>query len=363
MQTRMSMNTKISKNNKVMLGLSGGVDSTAAVLLLKDAGYQVTGYYFDVTGHNESAKASAVKAAETLGIDLICEDVFADFEKCVIDNFCREYAAGRTPNPCVVCNPNIKFKKLAEAADRAGAFYIATGHYADVVYSEDYGAYFIRRGADEKKDQSYMLYRLGQDVLSRLILPLAHAENKELVRAMVREKEIFNADAPDSQEICFIDENVTYRDFLAGRGFVCEKGNFVDSEGKVLGEHSGIMNYTVGQRKGLGIALGKPAFVVKINAETNEVVLGENRDLFSDCVKSTETVFTCDKLREEAKSEAGLHVKAKIRYASKPADAVVRLYGDGRAVTTFTQPQRAATPGQSIVFYKGELLAGGGVIG
>ena len=167
-------------------------------------------------------------------------------------------------------------------------------------------------------------------------------------------------DHPESPR--FIDENVTYRDFLAGRGFVCEKGNFVDLEGNVLGQHGGIMNYTVGQRKGLGIALGKPAFVVKINAETGEVVLGENRDLFSACVKSTETVFTCDKLREEAKSEAGLHVKAKIRYASKPADAVVRLYGDGRAVTTFTEPQRAATPGQSVVFYKGELLAGGGVI-
>ena len=130
----------------------------------------------------------------------------------------------------------------------------------------------------------------------------------------------------------------------------------------MLGEHGGIMNYTVGQRKGLGIALGKPAFVVKINAETGEVVLGENRDLFSACVKSTETVFTCDKLREEAKSDAGLHVKAKIRYASKPADAVIRLYEDGRAVTTFTEPQRAATPGQSVVLYKGELLAGGGVI-
>ena len=362
MQMRMSMNTKISKNNRVMLGLSGGVDSTAAVLLLKKAGYEVTGYYFDVTGNNEEAKTSAEKAAEKLGIELICEDVSADFEKCVIDNFCREYAAGRTPNPCVVCNPNIKFKKLKEAADRAGAYYIATGHYADVVYSEDYGAYFIKKGADEKKDQSYMLYRLGQDVLSRLILPLANAENKESVRAMVRDNDIFNADAPDSQEICFIDENITYRDFLAKRGFVCRKGNFVDSDGNVLGEHSGIMNYTVGQRKGLGIALGKPAFVVKINAETGEVVLGENEDLFSREVKSSDTVFTCEKMRTQAASPSGLSIKAKIRYASKPADAVVRLHENGIAVTTFTKPQRAATPGQSIVFYRGELLAGGGVI-
>lgn len=356
------MNTKHAEKNKVMLGLSGGVDSTAAVLLLQEKGYDVIGYHFDVTGRGDEGRRGALAAGEQLGIPVICEDVSEEFESIVIEDFCRQYMAGRTPNPCVICNPAVKFRKLMEAADREGAYYIATGHYASVVHSDSLDAFVIEKGADFRKDQSYMLYRLGRDVLSRLILPLGQIDSKDRVRRLVRENRVFNADSPDSQEICFIDDGISYRDYLKARGYSGEKGNFVDSNGNVLGEHQGVINYTVGQRKGLGIALGRPAFVVGIDSEKKTVTLGSNDDLFTDRVKASHTVFACEKFLRQAKSESGLKVKAKIRYGAKAADADVRLLQGGMTVTSFREPQRAVTPGQSIVFYVGDILAGGGII-
>ena len=226
------MMNMVKKNNKVLLGLSGGVDSTAAALLLKEKGYEVTGYYFDVHGDNNNGREEARETAESLGIDLICEDVSRDFSDIVIDNFCREYLRGRTPNPCIICNPAIKFKKLIENADKIGAYHIATGHYCRIKYDEETDEYFVRRGVSLKKDQSYMLYRLNQQVLRRLIFPLGQFESKEDIRTLVREKNLRNAEKKDSQEICFI--NTDYAKYIESLGFSSKEGDFVDEEGNIF---------------------------------------------------------------------------------------------------------------------------------
>lgn len=386
---------------KVILGLSGGVDSTAAVLLLQEQGYEVTGLYFDVLSERvagggaastscgrkamacgdeaescgegcavsdgealPSGRELAEAAARQLGIDFIYRNVAEAFEQTVIENFCGEYARGRTPNPCIVCNPGIKFQTLLDAADEAGAYYIATGHYADTYHDEESGIWYIKRAASEKKDQSYMLYRLGQEAISRLLLPLNHIEDKETTRALLREKRLKNAEAKDSQEICFIEAGDHYKDFLARQGITAKKGNFVDPAGTVLGEHQGILNYTIGQRKGLGIALGKPVFVTGIDGAENTVTLGDNEELLRREVISADNVLfgvAADEILRERNTKIQV-VTAKIRYAAKPAEAVIELLPDGKIKTMFAEPQRAVTPGQSIVFYSGDLVIGGGFI-
>lgn len=350
--------------NKVVLGLSGGVDSTTAALLLKEQGLTVIGYYFDVLGNNEKGREAAQELASRLDIDFIAEDVSEEFADTVIGNFCSEYACGRTPNPCVICNPAVKFRKLTETADRCGACYIATGHYARVYRDESTGLSFIRKGVSGRKDQSYMLYRLGQSVLQRLILPLGDFADKEKTREVARKSMMPNAEAADSQEICFIDEKKeTYAEFLSRRGIPFKEGNFVDRNGRVLGRHQGIGRYTIGQRKGLGIALGKPAFVTAIDTETGNVVLGSNDDLFRKKVVSSSCFFAetdGPKPPEKLLRKEGL--TAKIRYAAKPAAVRLSKEDNGRIAAVFEEPQRAATPGQSIVFYDGELAVGGGFI-
>lgn len=352
------------KKNRVVLGLSGGVDSTTAALLLRQQGLTVIGFYFDVLENNEAGAKAAADLAKQLDIDFVCRDVSEVFDKTVIENFCSEYACGRTPNPCVICNPTVKFRQLLDVAREKEAYYIATGHYARIARDEVSGLSYIRKGANEKKDQSYMLYRLGQDVLSRLILPLGDFETKDQTRELARERGLTNADASDSQEICFIDDkSESYGDFLIRRGVPSINGNFVDASGKILGKHQGISSYTIGQRKGLGIALGKPAFVTRIDPVTGDVTLGDNADLFSCEVRSRDNFFAeTSGSGFPAAFEEKLAVSAKIRYAAKAADAVVTKASDGHLLTTFEEPQRAATPGQSIVFYDGDRVIGGGFI-
>lgn len=399
------------KKNKVILGLSGGVDSTAAALILKEKGYEVTGLYFDVFGgsaKSEEGRAKAETAAEQLGIKFIYRDLSDEFREKVIGNFCSEYSCGRTPNPCIVCNPDVKFRVLLETADQEGAQYIATGHYAGTYHDKAADTWFIRRAANETKDQSYMLYRLGQEVVSRLLLPLNDVDDKEKIRDIARKNDMKNAEAKDSQEICFIEADDNYKDFLKRRGYETPEGDFVDAQGNVLGRHKGILNYTIGQRKGLGIALGKPAFVTAIDGAKNQVVLGDNDDLFKTEVCSSGNVMfgvrtdvapmegslekgspdvtkaetagsactaedggsmdecgggqVCQTIPDELKAWLGDGIRAKIRYAAKPAEASVTLLDDGRIMASFNEPQRAPTPGQSIVFYKGDLVIGGGFI-
>lgn len=360
---------KKMNKNKVILGLSGGVDSTTAALLLKDKGYDVTGLYFDI--HDEasptyrSLRERAEKAAEQLGIGFIYRNVADMFDDIVIGDFCSEYACGHTPNPCIVCNPAVKFRTLLDAADETGAYHIATGHYADTFYDESSGVWHIKMAANRRKDQSYMLYRLSQEAISRLILPLDDVEDKEEVRKLARSRALENADAKDSQEICFIDSDDNYKDFLARRGVENREGDFTDAAGNILGRHKGITHYTIGQRKGLGIALGKPAFVTSINSRTNEVVLGSNDDLFTTTVTSSRNILMgldTALCVDQAMEYSGMGVTAKVRYASRPAEAHITVDSSGNITTEFAEPQRAVTPGQSVVFYKDDIVVGGGFI-
>ncbi|MDO4177252.1 MAG: tRNA 2-thiouridine(34) synthase MnmA [Bacillota bacterium] len=349
-----------SDRNKVILGLSGGVDSTAAALILQKQGYEVIGLYFNVLSdfcmncdkNVAEGRKKAERAAQQLGIELVYRDMSADFDKIVVDNFCSEYMSGRTPNPCIICNPEIKFRALVEAADELGAYHIATGHYAGTYYDAKADKWFIRKSANEAKDQSYMLYRLTQEQISRLVLPLEGYSDKEEIRTLARSAGVDNAEDKDSQEICFVDKDDTYLDFLSRKGCKAPEGPFLDAEGRVLGTHKGICSYTIGQRKGLGIALGRPAFVTEIDADRNAVILGENEDLFSNVVESTGNIL-CKQIN---------NVQAKIRYAAKPADAVLSFDDEGNVKVVFAEAQRAATPGQSIVFYDGDLVIGGGFI-
>ena len=374
------------KNKKVVLGLSGGVDSTTAALLLQEKGYEVIGLYFDAMGkgREDAGAVRAEMAAKQLGIKFLYRDVSDIFWEKVIGNFCSEYVCGRTPNPCIVCNPDVKFKTLLAAADEEGADWIATGHYAGTYQDPESEEWFIRRAKSEAKDQSYMLYRLGEDVISRLILPLNDAEDKEAVREIARKKALKNAEDKDSQEICFIEDGDDYKAFLRRNGCDLPKGDFVDTDGNILGEHQGILHYTIGQRKGLGIALGKPAFVTGIDCEKNQVVLGENQDLFKTAVVSDGNILLgidfsrLDQQEREARQADGESgearslgiigfddmsgITAKIRYAAKPAAASLKLLPDGKILATFEEPQRAPTPGQSIVFYRNDLVLGGGFI-
>lgn len=347
--------------NKVLLGLSGGVDSTAAALLLKNRGLHVTGLYFDVHEGVGSGADAAKKTARELGIDFIYKNVSAVFSKIVIENFCHEYKEGRTPNPCVLCNPTVKFKTLIEEADKIGAFYIATGHYAQVFFNEKSGCYFVRQATNVKKDQSYMLYRLGQEVLSRLLLPLNSISDKEETRNLVRAQEIGNAEQRDSQEICFIGKDENYIDYLKNRGYIGQPGKFIDKNGNYLGKHQGLMNYTVGQRKGLGITFGKPVFVTEVNHNNNTVTLGDDGDLLKKSVISTDNILVGAEGSQPVQYDR-VQITAKIRYAAKPMSATLHLLENGLIETTFDEWQRAVTPGQSIVFYQNELVIGGGFI-
>ncbi len=354
---------------KVLIGISGGVDSTTASLLLEKKGFEVSGLYFDITGCNIKGKEEARKALEAAGArgQFIYVDAADEFRDIVIHNFVSEYASGRTPNPCTLCNPTIKFRYLIEKADEIGAYYIATGHYAKVIQSKD-GYYYIK-AVSSRKDQSYMLYRLPQNILSRLILPLSEIEDKEEVRAIARDAQLPSADIKDSQEICFVEDSIGYVRYCQEFGNICgdnelaekirralKSGAFVDKSGKILGKHQGILNYTIGQRKGLGIALGKPAFVTKLDGEKNQVILGENQELFSHTVSADGCFFTGRVPKPEERLEA------KIRYAAGRAACTVTEIGEENLVLHFDEAQRAATAGQSLVIYDGDLVLGGGYI-
>ncbi len=343
-------------NKKVLLGMSGGVDSTASVIVLQNLGYEVIGATYRLTD-DESVDQSildAKNAAQKLGIEHIVVDYRKDFKDKVISDFINEYMIGHTPNPCVVCNKNIKFDKFLKTADEMGIKYVASGQYAKI--DKRNGKYYVVKARNIIKDQTYFLYTLKEDILDRVLFPMGDMESKDDTRQLVKDAGIEIYSKKDSQEICFI-KNMKYTDYISRNSdVVSKKGNFVDINGNVLGSHEGIVNYTIGQRKGLGIALGKPAFVIDIDYENNTIVLGDNEDLFKDELKLYDYNFINDEYNKD-----NIKLSAKIRYAAKEESVAIKKEAN-HILVKFDNPVRAITKGQSVVFYDGDILVGGGVI-
>ncbi len=349
---------------KVVVGLSGGVDSSVAVHLLKEQGYECIGVTMRVWQPKtkealeaiEKTEEDALNVAKHFGIEHHIVDFREKFDYDIMRYFTEEYLAGRTPNPCTICNNRVKWEALMSAADEYGADKVATGHYARVVELPN-GRYSLMKTPTAIKDQTYALYRLTQKQLARTIMPVGEY-TKDEIRAMAKQAGLLVADKPDSQEICFIPDN-DYAGFI--REYTKKEilpGNFVDIKGNVIGKHKGIIHYTVGQRKGLGIALGKPSFVVDIRPQTNEVVIGTNEDVFSDVLYADSVNY----MGIEDIPEEGIELIAKIRYAHKGAVCRVNKEKNGVIKCEFKEPQRAITPGQSVVLYKDNFVALGGII-
>ena len=340
--------------SKVLLGMSGGVDSSVAAALLMRAGHEVIGATLVMHDIHEKDAAAAKTVADALGITHYTVDMRSDFEKYVLSPFVSEYENGRTPNPCVICNGYIKFPGLIRAADSLGCEYIATGHYAAIGNRD--GHPVITAATDKAKDQSYFLYMLGENILSRLLFPLSGMTKPE-IRALAEELQLPSASSPDSQDICFI-KDISCADFVAGRSKKPPVlGNFVDTDGKVLGKHKGISAYTVGQRKGLGVSSTSPLYVSHIDAENGNVILCRENELYRTRVYAESCRYFAGNLPEEP-----FEATVSLRYTKKPGRATVTALPNNRVLIEFTEPQRAPAPGQSAVFFDGDDLLGGGII-
>lgn len=350
---------------KVLIGMSGGVDSSVAAYLLLEQGYDVIGVMmklWDAVDEREdgccslSAAEDARRVCDKLGIPFYVLNFKQVFEKTVIDYFVDEYLSGKTPNPCIACNKYLKFGSLINKAQELEASYVATGHYAKVEYSEVYGRYIIKKSATAAKDQTYVLYNLTQDQLKHILMPLG-SYTKDQTREIAKKLGLRVANKPESQEICFIEDNNYGRFINERRADGIKSGYFVNVKGEILGKHKGIIYYTVGQRKGLGIALGKPMYVVEILPEKNLVVLGDENEVFK-----TELIASQTNFMPFQKLTGKLRVKAKIRYSAKESDAEIWPLGEDSVKVVFKEPQRAITPGQAVVFYEADVLVGGGTI-
>ncbi len=344
---------------KVLVAMSGGIDSSVAAALLKEEGYEVIGTTMQVISSGNSdtgADTHARQVAHKLGIPHHVMDFRGIFTDRVIDDFCREYSRGRTPNPCVLCNRDIKFGVLRERAFEMGADFIATGHHARVERDENSVNYLLKKGADKRKDQSYFLCRLDQEQLSRAMFPVGNL-TKEKVRQIAGELGLSAANKPESQEICFIPDD-DYAGFLENRApGTAGPGPILDREGNTLGEHRGIIYYTVGQRKGLNIAAAEPLYVTAIDAGRNAVIAGTK-----DQTYGTELVAGNLNWIAMPAPESAIKVKARIRYRHAEAEAIVSPLDDNSVYVKFTEPQMAITPGQTAVFYDGDTVIGGGTI-
>lgn len=352
--------------NKVVLGFSGGVDSTAAALLLREKGYDVLGVYLDTLDVPIAEKQEnidlVIKLADEIGIELRVLDITEQFNEIVIKDFCEKYTSGATPNPCIICNPHVKFHSLYKIALKENA-YIATGHYAQI--TKIIGNYYIKRGANRKKDQSYVLYRLPQCILERLLFPLGEIENKDIIRDMLKKLELSNHNKKDSQEICFIADTEERRSFLLRHGYTTKPGDFIDPCGKPCGRHKGVSEYTIGQRKGLGVSFGYPVFVTEIDPVKNTVRLDKEANLFKNEAICSDAYFSLSdsqKIPTNLKGKTA-NLKGKVRYAAAPADVIfIDEIDDNRIKITFDLPQRALSPGQSIVLYVDDIIVGGAII-
>lgn len=344
----------MSNKKKVLLAMSGGVDSSAAAVCLQNAGYECVGATMLMQDSGESGAEDARAVANTLGMEFSVLDVREQFKKEVMDEFVASYLRGETPNPCIVCNKKLKFGLFADYAKDIGADYIATGHYARV---EKYGErYAIKKGLDERKDQSYVLYNLTQETLSRLILPLGSMEKAE-VRELALDAALKNAEKKESQDICFVPDG-DYVGFIERTlGKETPEGDFVLRDGKVMGRHKGIIRYTIGQHKKLGLGIHTPLYVLEKDAANNRIILGSNEDLFVKTLEAKDLNWMAIE-----KPDAPIRALAKIRYKHREQPATIEVIGEDRVRVTFDEPQRAATPGQAVVFYDGDTVLGGGTV-
>lgn len=348
--------------------MSGGVDSSVAAWLLQEQGYEVMGVTMQIWQDESperveenggccglSAVEDARRVASQLGIPYYVMNFKRDFKKNVIDYFIDEYLHGRTPNPCIACNRYVKWESLLRRSMDIGADYIATGHYARIDKLPN-GRYALKTSAAAAKDQTYALYNLTQEQLSHTLMPVG-GYTKDEIREFARKLGLQVAHKPDSQEICFVPDKDYARFIEENAGVKIPKGNFVWKDGTVVGQHKGITHYTVGQRKRLGIALGRPVTVVRICPDTNEIILGDDKDVYTQVLRADRLNWMAvDGIDGEAR------FMAKIRYNHAGAMCTVRMVGEDEVECTFDEPVRAVTPGQAVVFYDGEYVAGGGTI-
>lgn len=359
----------MSKKERVIVAMSGGVDSSVAAALLVEAGYECIGITMQLWSddlpkgkNNESGCCSlsavedARRVANKLGIPYYVLNFSHAFAEEVIAQFTADYMRGRTPNPCIVCNERVKFGTLLRKAQELDARYVATGHYARVGYDERYGRYVVRRGVDRKKDQSYTMHGLTQEQLSHMLTPVGEY-NKEQIREMARSLDLITATKPDSQEICFVPDG-DYKAFM--REVAPEslkEGLIVNTKGEVLGKHQGIAYYTIGQRRGLGIAADQPLYVVELDAETNRVIVGTADEVLGDALIADGVNWVAWESLNEPRE-----VECQIRYHAPASPATIIPMADGRVEVRFHTPQRAITPGQRVVWYEGDVVVGGGTI-
>jgi tRNA-specific 2-thiouridylase len=353
----------LGEGSRVVVAMSGGVDSSTTAALLVEQGYEVIGVMMRLWAEegNSSNRCCSIEAVEdarrvcdTLDILFYLINYEREFKREVVDLFIAEYARGRTPNPCLACNRHIKFDLLLRRALTMDAQYLATGHYARVRQVD--GRYQLLKGCDEEKDQSYVLYMLGQRELQHLLLPLGDY-TKEQVRAMARQRGLPVADRAESQDLCFLSDN-DYRRFLQAQApETVRPGPILDTAGRAIGQHKGLPFYTIGQREGLGIAAPEALYVMQIDVSRNALVVGTKAELGRQELVATEVNYVSRQIPQEP-----LDITAKIRYKAIESEALLTPLEDGRAQVTFAQPQRDITPGQGVVFYQSEIVLGGGII-
>ena len=349
------------QNKKVLLGMSGGVDSSVSALLLKEEGYDVIGTTLELFAGssccNIETYIDAKNVCNSIGIPHFTYNCKEQFKNHVINDFINCYSNCKTPNPCIECNKYMKFGYMWDKAKELGCNYIATGHYAKTEYSEKYNRWVLKKSKAGRKDQSYVLWNIPKELIEHVLFPLADFEDKEQIREIARENKLKVANKPDSEDICFVPDG-NYKKFLENNSDIKpKKGNIVTTKGEILGKHNGLYNYTIGQRKGLGISYKEPLFVVGFNKEKNEVIVGVKDEIYKKEMYVTDiNLLLFDEIKEKMK------VNVKTRYSSKEETATIQMIDNNTMKVEFENPVARITPGQSAVFYLDDIVVGGGKI-